>query len=368
VDLDRDDDPDLVAITADIVYFFETTAAGLSSESQISITGHGTGGGQSADLDLDGWPELTLNGQGASAPPALVMMNTIERTDFPEMLLPTSAAVGLDDAHGQSHALAAADFDGDGDIDLILGRDGLAGRVKRAVRPDGSEAPVNNWLGIHLDGQAEDNTMGIGATITLSDPIGGSPLGCQIVPGGGGRGGQPCADRIFGLGDHDSSVLVGIRWPLGLYQEFLVEAQDLNTIITIPQTIGCSLDESSVKPTIIFHPSGDVEWIFRWSTDRWTMTEHDQVFITRVQGIDCGFEQVTLELGSDPDVEVKPVQYTVDPVTREVSYRHEIRWLNQPCHLGCFYTFHVASWDGRFTGTTVSSGHHRVEFHVCPGL
>jgi hypothetical protein len=367
VDHNQDNSLELILVNpvtndkSEILVFENPREVPLSSEIPVVV-----GGGSTGDLDLDGRPELILIG-GPHEKPTTAALNVSADPNFTREYAATSTAVGLDDTHF-AWTIALADFGGDGDLDLVLGISDLegdkSGRVKRAKLPFGDEeSPQNNWLGVRLDGQAEDNPWGIGATIRLSD-FSGLPLGSQIVHGGGGRGGQPSPTRIFGLGSYDNNVLIEVRWPLGFVQEFSISAINLNSVVTATQSIGCELDEDSVDLEIVFNPGDStIDWVFTWTTDRWTKTEEDQVTITRELGSDCGFEEVVLQAGVGQDIEVLPVQYVTAG-----EFRHEVRWLSQPCHPGCTYSYTVRSWDGRSgsPGSEVISNPRQIRFRICP--
>ena len=293
---------------------------------------------------------------------ASVALNVLGRSSYDQAFVHSDVAVGLGGAQ-YPRALAVADFGGDGDPDLVLGTAHFvdwSGRVKRARQPfGGGESPQNNWLGVKLVGQAEDNPWGIGATISLSSN--GLPLGSQVVPGGGWRGGQSSPTRVFGLGAHSGKVQAEVRWPLGFVQEFDINASNLNSVVSVIQSFGCNLIENSVNCEIVFQPGGSITWVFTWTTDRWTKVTEDRVTISRQQGSNCGFEEMVLQASGDSDIVVKPVQYI-----SAGEYKHEIRWENQTCHPACTYTYHVRSWDGYFAGTEVISNSRQIRLRVCP--
>jgi hypothetical protein len=368
VDHNQDNNLELIVANASTglgsaILIFENPATSFPLVSEIPVS---VGAGHVGDLDLDGRPELVLIG-GSYGTPTAVALNVSAHPNFTREFVETSTAIGLEQTKS-ARTIALADFGGDGDLDMVLGvadfHEDRTGRVKRATLPfGGAESPQNNWLGVRLDGQAEDNPWGIGATIRLSDSS-GLPLGSQIVHGGGGRGGQPSPTRIFGLGSYDNNVLIEVRWPLGFVQEFSISAINLNSVVTATQSIGCELDEDSVDLEIVFN-AGDstIDWVFTWTTDRWTKTEEDRVTITRELGSDCGFEEVILQAGAGQEIEVLPVQYVTAG-----EFRHEVRWLSQPCHPGCTYSYTVRSWDGRSgsPGTEVISNPREIRFRICP--
>jgi len=100
---------------------------------------------------------------------------------------------------------ACADFDNDGDVDLIVC---VLNGTPRLLRNDGG---TNNWLKIapKLAGSGSD---AIGATVTVT--VGGRKMIREVI---GALGYLSYSDprAHFGLGDAKSAELVEIRWPDG---------------------------------------------------------------------------------------------------------------------------------------------------------
>lgn len=115
---------------------------------------------------------------------------------------------------------AFADFDRDGDLDLVVGSaDG--------IRLFANEGNPNNWLQIRVIG-SRCNRDGIGSRVKVK-----SPHGIQIreVEGGKGTGSQHSLPVEFGFGNYDGRVDLEIRNTCG---QVLREAGvSLNQIITI---------------------------------------------------------------------------------------------------------------------------------------
>ena len=103
--------------------------------------------------------------------------------------------------------LALADFDNDGDSDLLLMN---VGEPPVLLRNDGGNQ--NRWLGIKLVG-TKSNRDGIGARITVTS--GGRHRSKQML-GGGSYCSASDPRLLFGLESNTMIDEVQVRWPSGL--------------------------------------------------------------------------------------------------------------------------------------------------------
>jgi enediyne biosynthesis protein E4 len=173
------------------------------------------------DADNDGRMDIYLGGSDYAGNRGLLYMQVAEREFEP---------VSVDDffEHNRSHGVTAADFDRDGDLDIVVGHsrarcDASApnncyetGNVRFFENRMGTES---NWLQIQLIGTGNSNRSAVGARIQLQAGDLGQTR--QVQAGYGHYGAQDDMVQHFGLGTACEAT-VRVVWPdgLGTTEEF----------------------------------------------------------------------------------------------------------------------------------------------------
>jgi len=176
-----------------------------------SYWNHGDMTGAVFDFDNDGWQDVYI---GASDYPDnwALLFHQDEALSF--------SLVDTDDyfLHYRAQGNVVADFDRDGDLDLIVGHSRMRCDIEpEECQPDSQihiflnqTGAGTNWLQIHLEGAAGTNRAAIGARVQVTA---GGVTQTQEVDGGHGQGGlQRDLVLHFGLGEACEAE-VSIRWP-----------------------------------------------------------------------------------------------------------------------------------------------------------
>jgi hypothetical protein len=169
------------------------------------------------DIDLDGWMDFFVtNGFSPSSTANVLFRNRRDGTfeDVTETL-----GGGRFDGRG----VAFADYDNDGDLDVIVTSGPTA--TTRLWRNDSTTG--HHWLTLNLRGTVS-NRSAIGARVEVQTPL---RITVQEVSGGAGRGNQNSLPLEFGLGRAENVMRVTIRWPSGLVQ--VIENVEVDRRLTI---------------------------------------------------------------------------------------------------------------------------------------
>ena len=131
-----------------------------------------------------------------------------------------TAEAGLHRAVAAHRGCGAADFDGDGRLDVVVSV--LGGRAELWHN---RSAGGNRWLIVRLSG-SKSNRDGIGARVTVGDQV-------RTMTTSSGYASSSHAGLHFGLGRSAQPVRVEVRWPSGHQQ--VVEAVTTNQVVEITE-------------------------------------------------------------------------------------------------------------------------------------
>jgi hypothetical protein len=167
------------------------------------------------DYDLDGLPDI-FAANGHVADDIEAVQPKVKYAQPPHLFrnLGGKRFEAVSARSGEAFALpmvargaAYADFDGDGDLDVLVTSNGGAARL---LRNDGGNR--NHYLRVRTVG-TRSNRDGIGARVTLTTPTGGKLWG--LVRTGSSYCSQSELPLTFGLGAGMKAARVEVAWPSG---------------------------------------------------------------------------------------------------------------------------------------------------------
>ncbi len=158
------------------------------------------------DYDNDGWVDLAAVGETSEGGKICLLRNL-----GPKGFVDVTAVTGLAGlALTRPRALIAADYDGDGDTDLLVTqKEG----PPVLLRNDGGNR--NNWLRVSLKGVA-DNRNGTGTKVEV---FAGALYQKWEVQSASGYLGQNGTEIVAGLGSAKQADIVRLLWPTGVLQD-----------------------------------------------------------------------------------------------------------------------------------------------------
>ena len=206
-----------------------TSSAGLAKNSQF--LGWGT---LFVDIDNDGWPDLFMaNGHIYPEVDSKGVNNTYRERKilywnehdgkFRDISLDSGAGITTP---FNSHGVAAADFDNDGAVEILVNNSHDRPSLLKNFGERG------NWILLKLEG-TKSNRDAIGARVNVRV---GDHQQTQDVRSGGGYISQSDFRLHFGLGPATKADAIEIRWPSGLVQRF--ENVTGNRVVKIRENIG----------------------------------------------------------------------------------------------------------------------------------
>lgn len=159
-----------------------------------------------------------------------------------------AVAVGADDAR-DGRGAAAADFDNDGDLDLVVNNNpGDTGRAELS-RPTVLRNNVGErraWLAVELRG-THVNRDAVGALVTIET---GGQRQVRLVTAGSGFASQQSARLYFGLGERESVDALTVRWPGGRVERFEnIEGKPIAARTLVRVTEGEGAQSAALKAT-----------------------------------------------------------------------------------------------------------------------
>jgi enediyne biosynthesis protein E4 len=158
------------------------------------------------DISWNGYEhKVLLRNEGAASD------GTLQFTDV-------AMATGSDDIR-DGRGVAVADFDNDGDLDVVINNNpGDSGRPEqaRATVLRNNVGQRRAWLAVELQG-TQSNRDAVGALVTVE--AGGEKF-TRLVSAGSSFASQQSARLYFGLGDRTQVDAVTVRWPDGRVEKF----------------------------------------------------------------------------------------------------------------------------------------------------
>jgi hypothetical protein len=210
-----------------------TYEAGLGSNTQF--LGWGT---FFLDIDNDGWPDLFIanghvypeldrNIRGSTFRERKLLYWNLHDGRFKD--ISREAGPGITKPFN-SHGVAAADFDNDGEVELLVNNSHDAPSLLKNYGKHGT------WVLVKLIG-TQSNRDAIGAQVRVRT---GTHQQLQEVRSGGEYISQSDFRLHFGLGSATKIDYMEVRWPSGLVQK--LENLPVNRIITVKEGVGLMRD------------------------------------------------------------------------------------------------------------------------------
>jgi len=187
------------------------------------------------DYDLDGYPDIfAVNGH---IDPDINVTLSDQQFREPALLFRNNEHGGFDDVSNSvgpdilkkivGRGAAYADFDHDGDLDIVVTENGGPARL---LRNDGGNK--NHWLNVRLIGR-QSNRSGLGAIVRVQSPSGKQ---WQTVHSGSSYCSQSELALTFGLKQDRTISKLTVEWPTGKVQQF--ENIPVDQFVTVDESAG----------------------------------------------------------------------------------------------------------------------------------
>ncbi len=196
-DFDGDGDFDLVRTDAGTLGVFEQTGGGTAAFALKQTFSGSFIGVACGDVDNDGDEDIFFTARDGGE--SLLFLNNGDFSFTQDNLNIAST--------GPATAAAFADFDRDGDLDLLVNRDGAPSELWRNGQNDAS------YLQVRLLSGARD---AIGATVRLYDCEGNPVSGVREINGGMGHGSQGAPSAHFGGVESERVYVIRAQFVGGL--------------------------------------------------------------------------------------------------------------------------------------------------------
>ncbi len=171
------------------------------------------------DVDNDGWEDFFVTNGFSDGTTPNVLFHNRGTGSF------TDATAALGGAAFDGRGVAFADYDKDGDLDLIVTSDSDdPNHLWRNETDNG-----NHWIVVNLIGTSS-NRSAIGTRVEVTTPL---RTVVKEVSGGAGRGSQNSLPVEFGLGAATSVDQIIVRWPDGTTQVSRVGELGVDQYLTI---------------------------------------------------------------------------------------------------------------------------------------
>ena len=191
----------------------------------VGVAGLEFGWGATAqDFDRDGWADLYFAGAlpqfGVIGPPLAnpgrMLLNQLGLGVVPFLDVTATLPASANLQNRFSSGVAAADYDNDGDVDLVVQTDVAGGGNGAPLLLANQGIDANGWLTVCVQGTTT-NRDGVGARIGVGN---GSVLQVREVYSGNGYLSSDSQWHTFGMGTATNTNLLAVWWPNGTLEIF----------------------------------------------------------------------------------------------------------------------------------------------------